>query len=149
MNSATLISLGLFILITSLIAGAADLATLDGSTQAALGSSAHARNLDAVFGFKTFHMKEFAAFGLDISLPILNIDFFEGLIAILTWDYSFFGGTFNILRLPLMAISFSFGILFLVTVVPDIATLFRALISAFGSVGGGLTAFARRFFLGA
>ena len=146
MNSATLISLGLIILFASVLGGAADLATIQGdSGTSGLGNASH---LDAVFRFETFKLKELAVFGYDISYPSVNADFFKGLAAILMWDFSFLAGTWAILSLPLMALTFSFGILFLVTVAPAVATVMRAILSAASAVAGGVGALVRRLIVG-
>jgi len=146
LNSATLISLGLVILIGSLLAGAADLALVEGtSATSGLGNAAH---LDAVFRFETFKLKELAVFGYDISYPSVNAGFFKGLSAILMWDFSFLAGQWALLRLPLMALTFSFGILFLVTVAPAVATVMRAILSAASVVAGGVGALVRRLIVG-
>ena len=139
-------SLGFLILIASLLAGVADLALVEGSTSTAgLGNAAH---LDAVFRFNTFSLKELAVFGYDISYPSLNADFFKGLTAILMWDFSFLSGQWAILRLFLMPLTFSFGILFLVTVAPAVAAVMRAVISAATAVAGGVGALIRRLIVG-
>lgn len=140
------IPLALILFVAALFAAMSD-QSINPSGDTAL-SSATSEDINAVLDFSVFNIREVSITGLNFTLPMINVAFFRGLFDVLTWNYSYFSGTWNMLRLPLIAITFTVGLAMLISVGPvivSVASFFAQV--AMAAIGGvaGLTRIFRGF----
>ena len=115
------IPLALVLIVSALLAAATDQATTSsGGTGLSTADNTH---LNAVLDFRVFTIKEFTIARFSVPVPMVNLSFFLGLFELLTWDFSYFDSTWNLLRWPLMAITFTVGILVLISIGPVIVAV--------------------------
>ena len=116
MKPAFTISLAMILIVAALLAAAAD-QTTNASGDTVLGSG-ESSAVNAVLNGKVFSVRDVGPGKIDIPMPTPNPDFFRGLFDLLTWDHSFFSGTWNLLRIPLLAITFGVMISVIVSMGP-------------------------------
>jgi len=145
MKPAFTVSLAMILIVAALLAAAAD-QTTDASGDTVLGAGENS-DVNAVLNARVFSMRDIGPGKVDVPMPMPNPDFFRGLFDLLTWNHSFFSGTWNLLRIPLLAITFSVMISVIVSMGPvlvQVAEFFgRIAAGAVGLFGGAMRALLR------
>lgn len=85
-----------------------------------LGASGAASNLDIFTQFSIVDVKDVnGPFGLQFTMPVPNVAFFGSIAGLLSFDYSFFNGDMNIIRIIfLIPLSIAVGVMLLVSIAP-------------------------------
>ncbi len=137
------IPLAMVLIVAALLGAMAD-QTINTAGNTVLGSTAEQADINALLDFKLFNIKEISLFQVSVSIPMINVAFFSGLFDLLTWNFSYFKGTWAILRLFFMSLTFSVGIMVLISIAPILIGvaefLGRAAAGVVGIFGAGARA---------
>ena len=129
----------MLILATILAAASDQSQTATGDTS--LGTE-EGSDINAVLNMRVFTVKDVGPGTLNIPIPLVHVSFFSGLFDIMTWNYSYFSGTWSLLRIPLVALTFSVGLLMFISAGPglvSVAEFFgRTVAGIAGGIGSGL-----------
>lgn len=137
------IPLALILFVSALFAAMSD-QEVNAAGDTALSTSVGS-DVNAVLDFSVFTLEEVGLAGFDFTLPMINVSFFRGLFDMLTWNYSYFSGTWNMLRLPLMALTFAVGISVLISVGPVVVSIASVFAMLAAALVGGLSSLTRFF----